>query len=144
MIIILTGVSGSGKSTVGKLLAKETGWPFYEGDDYHSPANIDKMEKGIPLTDKDRQAWLESLEKLITELDARGKNAVISSSALKEDYREFLKGQGREVNFVFLKGDFDLIKERLKKRKNHFFNKDLLESQFRALEEPHRDLAVDI
>src|SRR3712207_4573231 len=102
MIIILMGVSGSGKTTVGRLLAEELGWKFYEGDDYHSPANVEKMRRGIPLDDADRTAWLEALRGLISNCLERNENAVLACSALKDCYREFLLIDERVV-FIYLK-----------------------------------------
>ena len=143
MIIILMGVSGSGKTTIGKLLARDLGWDFHDADDYHSPANITKMSSGIPLTDEDRQPWLQSLLDLIQDCIQQNKQAVIACSALKEIYRNKLH-VNHIVQFVYLVGSFELIKERLIKRQRHFMNTDLLASQFAALEEPQDVLAIDI
>lgn len=142
LVLILIGVSGSGKSTVGKLLARELDCEFYEGDDYHPQANKDKMRDGIPLTDEDRWPWLAAISDLISEILAQKKDAVIACSALTQAYRDYLRLDG--VQFVYLKGDFDLIRERLENRRTHFFDPRLLESQFETLEEPRGALAIDI
>jgi gluconokinase len=136
MILIMMGVSGSGKTTVGQLLAQEFGWPFYEGDEFHSPANIAKMSQGIPLSDSDRVPWLAALEQLMDSLLAAGRSAIFTCSALKHEYREQLR-QGRpEVRFVYLKGSYELIRERLEERSGHYMRAGMLDSQFDALEEP--------
>ena len=133
VVIVLIGVSGSGKSTVGKLLARDLDCQFYEGDTYHSPANKRKMREGIPLTDADRWPWLNAIRKVISKELAQKKDAVVACSALAQSYRDHLRQPG--VKFVYLKGDFDLFRERIEKRRGHFFDPDLLASQFEALEE---------
>ena len=138
MIVIVFGVSGAGKTTVGKLLAQELGWRFYEADDFHSQANIDKMRSGIPLTDEDRWPWLESLRQLIKRSLEAGENAALACSALKRAYRERLR-ISEEVKFVFLRGDYALIAKQLRRRRGHFMNPKLLRSQFADLEEPAPD-----
>jgi gluconokinase len=136
-IYILMGVSGCGKSTVGKLLAEKACCKFYDGDDFHRSSNIAKMKSGTPLTDEDRRPWLDSLRELIDGLVARGEGGVIACSALKKSYRDIL-GKGLPVvRFVYLKGDYELFKERLTDRKGHFMKTGLLQSQFDTLEEPH-------
>jgi gluconokinase len=144
MIVILMGVSGSGKTTIGKRLAQSLGWMFFEGDDFHPRANITKMGKGIPLSDKDRQPWLDALRKLIKQLIHREESAVIACSALKAAYREFLKHENEEVCFVYLKGDYELIRKRLEERSNHYMKAGLLSSQFVALQEPEGVITVEI
>jgi len=144
MIIILMGVSGSGKTTIGHLLAQDLGWPFYDGDDFHPQANIDKMRRRIPLTDDDRDAWLTALRHQIDTLVDTRQSAVLACSALKQTYRERL-GRGQpEVRFIYLKGDPALIRQRLQKRRGHFMPADLLASQFATLEEPQGVPAIDI
>ena len=138
MIVIVFGVSGAGKTTVGKLLGEELGWRFYEADDFHSPANMDKMHRGIPLTDEDRWPWLENLRELIKRSLEAGENAVLACSALKRAYRQRLR-VSEEVKFVFLRGDYELIAKQLRHRRGHFMNPELLRSQFAALEEPKPD-----
>jgi len=135
VIVIVFGVSGAGKTTIGKLLAEEVGWRFYEADDFHSQANINKMQRGIPLTGQDRSPWLESLRQLIERSLEAGENAVLACSALKRAYRERLRISD-EVKFVFLRGDYALIEKQLRRRHGHFMNPGLLRSQFADLEEP--------
>lgn len=143
MIIVLMGVSGSGKTTVGRLLAAELGWRFYEADAYHSAASVEKMRGGVPLDDADRGPWLEALRGLILGCLDRGKSAVLACSALKERYREFLLIDERVV-LVYLKGDYELIRRRLERRRGHYMNPSLLGSQFDALEEPADALQVSV
>jgi gluconokinase len=142
MIIVLMGVTGSGKTTVGKLLARQLGWSFFEGDDFHSPENVKKLRRGEPLSDEDRKPWLEAIRETIRAAIDRGENAVIACSALKESYRKVLQISG-QVSFVYLKASVALIQERLKNRVGHFMNPNLIESQFDTLEEPKGTLQVD-
>jgi gluconokinase len=142
MIIALIGVSGSGKSTIGKRLAAALHFTFHEGDDYHSKESRQKMEHGIALNDADRKPWLARLAALIDELLARNENSVLAYSGLKRTHRDALRRPG--VTFVYLKGEFDLMRERLARRKGHFFDPKLLSSQFETLEEPQRALVVDV
>jgi gluconokinase len=137
------GVSGSGKTTVGTLLAAELGWEFLEADDFHPPANIDKMRHGEPLDDADRDPWLSAIAKALDARVRSGRHAVLACSALKHAYRKRLR-VSRDVRFVYLKGSFEEIEERLGDRRGHFFSPDLLQSQFEALEEPSDALVVDI
>jgi gluconokinase len=144
MVIVLMGVSGSGKTTVGERLARALGGEFAEGDAYHPPGNVEKMRSGIPLDDADRQPWLESLSAEIgTWLDA-GRNVVLASSALKQRYRDILKAGREGVRFVYLRGSEPLIRERLRRRRGHYMPASLLASQFAALEEPKDAITVDI
>jgi gluconokinase len=146
-VIIVMGVSGSGKSTVGTLLAMGLHWEFEDGDWFHPPANVDKMHKGIPLTDEDRWPWLQAIAKWIDETRAAGNHAVIACSALKRRYRDILIGDRRDVRLVYLKGDESLIARRFATRHEHFMPLSLLHSQFEALEEPRSDenpIAVSI
>jgi gluconokinase len=135
MVVIIFGVSGAGKTTIGQLLGEEFGWRFYEADDFHSQANIDKMRQGVPLTDEDRWPWLENLGELINRCIAAGANAVLACSALKEAYRRRLRVNA-DVKLVFLLGDYELIANQLRQRRGHFMNPALLQSQFADLEEP--------
>jgi len=135
MVVIIFGVSGAGKTTIGKLLAEELGWKFYEADDFHPAANIDKMQRGESLTDEDQQPWLQSLREAITRSLAANENAVLACSALKQKYRDLLRVNS-DVKFVFLHGSRRRIAEQLKHRHRHFMNPKLLESQFADLEKP--------
>jgi len=135
MVVIIFGVSGAGKTTIGKLLAEELGWKFYEADDFHPTANIDKMRAGVPLKDEDRQPWLERLGGVIEKSLAANENAVLACSALKQKYRDLLRVNSY-VKFVFLHGSRRPIAEQLKHRHRHFMNPKLLESQFADLEKP--------
>ncbi|MCI0453593.1 MAG: gluconokinase [Candidatus Dadabacteria bacterium] len=136
LIVILMGVSGSGKTTIGELLAEKLGWMFYDGDDFHPESNKEKMKRGIPLTDEDRDPWLNILKQLIHDLIEQRKSAVVACSALKQSYRDRLLENSKGVVLVYLKGGYGLIETRLHDRKGHFFNAKLLESQFETLEEP--------
>jgi gluconokinase len=143
VVIIIFGVSGAGKTTLGQLLAQELRWKFYEADDFHSQANIDKMQQGVPLTDEDRWPWLESLRKLIKHCLVAGENAVLACSALKESYRRRLR-VSPDVKLIYLRGDYALIEQQLRQRRGHFMDPKLLRSQFADLEEPQpeEDAAV--
>ena len=138
MIVILFGISGAGKTTLGELLARELGWQFLEADDFHSRANVEKMRKGIPLTDEDRWPWLERLREQIKQCVAADGNAVLACSALKRKYREHLR-VSPDVKLVFLRGNYVLIEKQLRRRRGHFMNPALLRSQFADLEETQRD-----
>jgi gluconokinase len=138
VIVIIFGVSGAGKTTIGKLLAEELGWQFYEADDFHPRANIEKMRSGRPLTDEDRWPWLELLREQITRSLAAKENAVLACSALKRAYRKRLRVSD-DVKFVFLRGDCAFIERQLRRRRGHFMNPALLQSQFGDLEEPEPD-----
>jgi gluconokinase len=135
VIVIVFGVSGAGKTTIGKLLAEQLGWTFYEADDFHPRANIEKMHSGRPLTDEDRWPWLERLREQIARSIAAKESAVLACSALKRAYRERLSVSD-DVKFVFLRGDYALIENQLRRRRGHFMNPALLKSQFADLEEP--------
>lgn len=141
--LIVMGVAGSGKTTVGRRLARRLGWTFLDADEYHPRANVEKMARGVPLTDADRRPWLEALHELIAAKLAAGESLVMACSALKERYREALR-VGDEPHFVHLRGDFDLIHERLLARRGHYMPAELLASQFEALEEPRDAIIVDI
>ena len=143
MVILLMGASGSGKTTVGQLLAAQLGWEFADGDDFHSVANVEKMRNGIPLTDADRSSWLEALRALITGWITAGKNAVLACSALKQSYREILR-VAPEVRIVYLKGTPRLLQQRLHARVGHFMTERMLQSQLATLEEPEEAIIVDI
>jgi gluconokinase len=138
VIVIIFGVSASGKTTLGKLLAHELGWRFYEADDFHSQTNVERMRRGVPLRDEDRLPWLEKLRELIERAVESHENAVLACSALKRAYRERLRASA-DVKFVFLRGDYALIAKQLGYRRGHFMNPTLLQSQFADLEEPKPD-----
>ena len=143
-MILLMGVSGCGKTTVGKRLASAMNLPFLDADDFHSPENILKMKRGIPLDDRDRGPWLHVLKRKLEELRENG-GGIMACSALKADYRRILReGAGPDAHFVFLKGSRDLILKRLKQRQGHYMKQDLLDSQFRDLEEPEDALILSI
>lgn len=137
------GVSGSGKTTVGKLLSKEIEWKYYNGDNYHQKESIEKMIKGIPLTDKDRDPWLESIRNIVEKNLKNSNNVIIECSALKQSYRDIIKQENNQIKFIYLKCSYELIKGRLEKRGRHFFNPKLLKSQFKILEEPNDALWID-
>jgi gluconokinase len=143
MVIILMGVSGAGKTTIGRALAQELHWTFAEGDDFHSAANIARMHAGIPLTDEDRAPWLQSLRTAIAGWLAAGENVVLTCSALKASYRAILL-VSPEVKLVYLRGSFELIAARLASRRGHYMNPDLLRSQFDTIEEPDDTLTIDV
>jgi gluconokinase len=142
MFIIFTGVAGSGKTTVGKLLARELDWRFYEGDDFHPAANVEKMRRGEALTDRDRQPWLDRLRALIEQALARDENGILACSALKRAYRARLRIDERVIFFHLAIGP-EVIERRLKDRKGHFMNPALAASQFAILETPQNALTLD-
>lgn len=142
MVLIVMGVVGAGKTTVGLLLAKKLGWRFADADDFHSDANKEKIRHGIPLDDKDRAPWLDALRDAIEQWNSAGENVVLACSALKNSYRERLRAGA--VQFVFLKGSYQLILERLHLRHGHFANESILESQLKDLEEPNDAITVSI
>ena len=144
MVFIVMGVSGVGKTTIGKLLAERFQSEFFEGDDYHSAASVAKMKRGQPLTDEDRLPWLNRLRGLLLQLEHEGRNAVLTCSALKGSYRELLTEGLGSVRFVYLRDTYDRILKRLQSRQNHFMLSDLLRSQFDTLEEPKDALTVDV
>ena len=143
MILVLMGVCGCGKSTVGEALAGAIGCRFLDADNFHPQANVDKMASGVPLTDEDRWPWLDSIADELAQVLAKGEHAVLACSALKEAYRQRLKRAG-DVRIVYLKGDQATIAARLASRQHEYMPPTLLPSQFAALEEPAHALAVDI
>lgn len=138
-VLIIMGVSGSGKSTIAELLSHELGWDFRDGDEFHPKSNVEKMHSGTPLTDQDRWPWLEAIAAWIDQKRSAGEHAIVTCSALKKSYREILIGPRKDVGLIYLKGDEHLIAERLAKRKDHFMPKGLLRSQFQTLQEPGPD-----
>jgi gluconokinase len=145
-ILLLNGVAGSGKTTIGRALARHLDVPFYDGDDFHPPQNVAKMARGEPLDDADRAPWLARLHELIAGLHARNKPAVIACSALKKAYRRQLARDLPNVAFVHLQGSFDLIHAHLRARQDHYMGAAMLRSQFDALEPPapHEAIIVSI
>lgn len=146
MIIIVMGVSGSGKTAVGRALAKRLRCPFYDGDDFHPPENIAKMSRGVPLNDDDRLPWLNRLNELLADHWRHGQSAVLACSALKRRYRDLLRSGIEQMQFVHLQGSFDLIWKRMQRRSDHYMKAGMLQSQFDALETPAKDeaLIVDV
>src|SRR5436190_10612731 len=144
--IILMGVSGSGKTTVGRLLAEALGWPFYDADDFHPPANVERMRQGIALTDEDRRPWLAALARLIDDALAHDQSLILGCSALKEAYRAQLKPPGATtaaVRFVYLRVPIEVAAARTRERRDHFMPASLVPSQFAALEEPQEAIVID-
>jgi gluconokinase len=144
MIVVLMGVSGSGKTIVGTILAHRLGWTFHDADEYHPASNVAKMHAGVPLTDEDRKPWLRTLARLIDEARERGENVVLACSALKHAYQESLRHGLDVVKCVYLKGSPELIRRRLEARTGHFMNPRLLPSQFETLEPPVHAIEVDV
>lgn len=144
MIILVMGVSGSGKSTIGQLLADSLHCEFADADAFHSPENLEKMRHGIPLNDLDRMPWLLALQQAIKQWLQENKNVVLACSALKASYRQYLILDEERVKLIYLKGAFELIQKRLHMRQDHFMPEELLKSQFNALEEPSDAITVDI
>ena len=142
--IVVMGVSGSGKTSVGKALAEDLGWDFYDADDFHPPENIAKMANGIPLDDSDRAPWLAALHDLISASLKASRPGVLACSALKEHYRQRLLEGNDHVQLVYLEGNFDLIWSRMIVRKDHYMKPAMLQSQFEALEEPTSAWTIDI
>jgi len=143
LIVVVMGVTGSGKTTVGSRLAAQLGWEFADADQFHPAANVDKMARGIALTDADREPWLAALRDAIARWLAAGENVVLACSALKEVYREKL-GIGGDVRLVYLKGSYELIASRLRARHRHFATEAILADQFAALEQPEDAIVVDV
>ncbi|HEY4184059.1 MAG TPA: gluconokinase [Polyangia bacterium] len=144
MVVILMGVSGSGKTTIGAKLAEDLGWRFLDADDFHPPENVRRMAAGHPLTEEDRKPWLARLREAITAAVAAGENLTLACSALSHDSRHQLVVDAAAVRLVYLKGEMALIRQRLRNRSGHFMKEDMLASQFAALEEPTDALVVDI
>lgn len=143
MIVIVMGVVGAGKTTVGRLLARQLGWDFSDADDFHSRENLQKIRRGVPLDDDDRQPWLDRIRAEIVTWSDRGQNVVLACSALKQRYRQQLE-IGPEVQFVYLKGSAGLIASRLRSRPGHFANEQILASQFAELQEPETAIIAGI
>ena len=144
MILIAMGVSGAGKSRIGEMLAERLSCTYTDGDAFHSAANKEKMHQGIPLTDDDLWPWLRTIRAAIEEKQRAGETAVFTCSSLKRSYRDVLRGTDTDVRFVYLKGSFEVLHERLKSRTGHFFDPSLLKSQLDTLEEPGPDEAIEV
>ena len=144
MVIVLIGPMGSGKTTIGKLLAETNGYHFADGDDYHPKENVDKMAAGIALSDEDRQPWLARLADLIDEFSSAPQTLVLACSALKEQYRRTLGIDQQGVISVYLKGSLELLTQRITEREHQYMDKSLLESQLSTMEDPAGGLVVEI
>ena len=144
MIVIVMGVTGAGKTTIGRALATALGWEFHDGDELHSEASKSKMHRGIALDDADRAPWLSAIRKLIMAMLAENRSGVVACSALKQSYRDEIVVDPNAVKVVYLKGSKEVIAERLRNRGGHFMNPDLLQSQFDTLEEPGDAIVVDV
>ena len=141
MILIIMGVSGSGKTTIGKMLADRIEYIFFDADDYHSIENIEKMARGVGLIDNDRASWLKYIK---DQIISKSENAVIACSALKKSYRDFLSLPNKETIYIYLKGEKEILEKRLAERKGHYAGPELLLSQLETLEEPENVLTIDI
>ena len=144
MIVVLMGVSGSGKSTVGAALASALGWPLVDADDLHPPENVAKMAAGVPLTDDDRWPWLDRIVAELRRITADGTNVILACSALKQAYRDRLSRGLADWRLVFLHGSFELLRQRIKERKHRYMPASLLQSQFATLEPPAKAISVDV
>jgi gluconokinase len=143
MIVLVMGTTGAGKTTVGKLLAKQLGWNFLDADDFHPAANIEKMKRGIPLTDADRVPWLAAIHDALVRLSGMGMDCVLACSALKESYRETI-GAGLAVKIVYLKGTYEEMRAHILARHGHFAGEAILAVQFADLEEPKDATVVSV
>jgi gluconokinase len=144
MIVVAMGVSGCGKTTVGAMLAGACGWDFLDADDFHPPANVEKMRRGEALDDEDRRPWLDALATLLADKAAQGKGVVLACSALKQAYRDRLSARCAALRFAFLDGDKSLIRSRLLARQGHYMNPALLDSQFAILERPADAVVLNV
>ena len=142
LVLVIIGVVGVGKTTVATLLAQKLGWQFADADDFHSPENVKKIRHGVPLTDADRAPWLPALRAAVEKWNAAGTRVVLACSALKQSYRQELSAG--KVGFVYLKGSYDLIRERLRTRHGHFATESILKSQLEDLEEPENAITVTV
>ena len=138
-VLVIMGVSGCGKTTIAEILSRELGWEYRDGDDFHPKSNVEKMHSGTPLTDEDRWPWLKAIAAWIDGKRKAGEHGIVTCSALKKSYRDVLIGPRDDVGLIYLKGDEDLIAQRLSKRKDHFMPNGLLHSQFQALQGPGAD-----
>jgi gluconokinase len=142
MVILVMGVTGAGKTTVGQLLAERLGWPFLDADDFHPPENIEKMKHGIPLTDADREPWLAAIHMALLDYAAKNQNVALACSALKQKYREKLTA-GLDMRICYLKGSFEEISSHIEHRTGHFAGEAILAGQFADLEEPDDAVVLD-
>ena len=142
-VVLVMGVSGSGKTTVGTMLAERLGWTYAEADSFHPPANVEKMHAGHPLTDADRMPWLDAIGAFIDRTTAAGQPAVVTCSALKRAYRDRLRAGRTHVTVIYLDADVETVRARLAGREGHFFPPELLASQFRDLEVPAADEDIE-
>jgi gluconokinase len=143
MVILLMGTTGAGKTTVGKILATRLHWTFLDADDFHPPANIEKMHHGIPLTDADRLPWLGKIHAELLRQTQSGKNVVLACSALKQSYRDLLSSEV-DVGIVYLRGTYDVMRQRIESRHGHFAGEGILAGQFADLEEPRNAAVLDV
>jgi gluconokinase len=143
MVILVMGTTGAGKTTIGKLIAERRGWIFLDADDFHPPANIEKMKHGIALTDADRTPWLVNIHTRLVQVATEGKNAVLACSALKQSYRDTLSA-GLEFRIVYLRGTYEQMRQHILARHGHFAGESILAGQFADLEEPRDALAIDV
>lgn len=143
MILLLMGTTGAGKTTIGELLAARLGWTFLDADNFHPPANIAKMSQGIPLTDADRQPWLEKIHDELTRLSAANTGAVLACSALKQSYRDTLSA-GLDIQLIYLRGAYGRMLRHIESRHGHFAGEAILAGQFADLEEPSNALVLDV
>ncbi len=144
MIYLIMGVSGSGKTTIGKALSHELGYAFYDADDFHPPDNIAKMSQGLPLNDSDRLPWLLVIKSVINEHQQLQKDAIITCSALKQSYRDLLAENTTNLIWIYLQGNYETILKRLQQRSQHFMKENMLISQFKTLEEPANAMFMDV
>jgi gluconokinase len=143
MVVLLMGTTGAGKTTVGKILAARLCWTFLDADDFHPPANIEKMRHGIPLTDADRLPWLEKIHAELLRQTLSGRNIVLACSALKQSYRDLLSSE-LDVRIVYLRGTYDVMRQRIEFRHGHFAGQGILAGQFADLEEPRNAVVLDV
>ena len=143
MIVVLMGVAGSGKTLIGSQLAQELDWSFVDADDFHPPANVEKMSSGVPLTDADRKPWLQALHRMLVQADATSRNVVLACSALRSDFRTQLAAGISDLHYIHLDGPPALFEQRLASRRDHFFSPELLDSQLATLEPPQDAIVID-
>jgi gluconokinase len=143
MIVVIMGVAGSGKTLIGSELARALDWSFVDADDFHPPSNVEKMTSGIPLTDADREPWLQALHRMLLQADATSRNVVLACSALRDDFRTQLAAGVHDLHYVHLDGPPALFEQRLEARREHFFSPGLLGSQLAALEPPRDAIVID-